>query len=281
MRKFIILVFYISVLCGFSLQAQPSVPKQAVFAGQTIKFDRSDLYERMDRELLSFTYMHSNSILTLKRSERYFSQIVPVLKKYGIPEDLKYLMVIESSLDPKAVSKTGAAGLWQFTKATAATYGLEVNSEVDERYNVEKETEAACKYLKKAHGLYGDWFTAAASYNAGLNGISRRLEEQHQKSALNLWMTEETTRYMFRLIAAKMMFEDPAAFGFSVSERYPYYPPKEVVEVNTPIQSLVSFAEEHGISYLALKEANLWLRSDKLTNKNAKTYRIVIPASGR
>lgn len=280
MRKAFLLVALL-VASSLALPAQPSVPRQASFAGQVIRFDRSDYYERMDRELLSFTYMHSNSILTLKRSERYFHQIVPVLKKYGIPEDLKYLMAIESSMDPKAVSKTGAAGLWQFTKATAATYGLEVTTEVDERYNVEKETEAACKYLKKAYEKFGDWFTAAASYNAGQAGISRRLEEQHQKSALELWMTEETSRYMFRLVAAKMMFENPAAFGFTVTERYPYYPPKEVVEVSGPIPSLVAFAEEHGVSYMALKEANLWLRSDKLTNKGGKTYKIIIPASGR
>ena len=223
--------------------------------------------------------MHTNTTLMLKRSRRYFAQIVPILKQQGIPEDLKYLMAIESSLDPKALSVAGAAGLWQFTKATAQTYGLEVSTEVDERYNIEKETVAACKFLKDAYRKYGDWMTVAASYNAGQGGISKRREAQKQKSALDLWLPEETARYMFRLLAVKMFFENPAAFGFNVpmSERYPYIEPKDVLTVNYPVPSLVDFAIEHGTTYARLKEANLWLRDDKLTNKGNKTYKVVIP----
>ena len=158
-----------------------------------------------------------------------------------------------------------------------------MNSEVDERYNVEKETIAACSFFKDAYAKYNDWFTVAASYNAGQNGISRRRDEQKQDSALDLWLTEETSRYMFRLIAAKMLFENPKAFGFrfEASDAYPYVPFKEIVEVNGPIPSLVDFALEHGVTYKALKEHNLWLRSDKLTNKAGKTYKIIIPASSR
>ena len=257
----------------------PGVPRQVVFAGDTVRFSRSDLYERMDRELISFTYMHSNSILMLKKSDRYFRQVEPILKKYGIPDDLKYLMAIESNLNPKAYSSAGAAGLWQFTKTTGKEYGLVIDGEVDERYNIEKETEAACKYLKRAYEKYGDWMTVAASYNAGQGGISRRLESQRQKSALDLWMVEETSRYMFRVLSAKMFFENPTAFGFKVEsfEKYPYYSPKEVVTVSGSIASLVDFAEEHGVTYFQLKEANLWLRDDKLLNKNGRTYQIVIP----
>jgi hypothetical protein len=257
----------------------PAVPKYSVFAGDTIRFNRSDLYERMDRELIAFTYSHSNSLLMLKRSERYFQQVEPLLKLYGIPDDLKYLMAIESSLDPKALSVAGAAGLWQFTKATAQTYGLEVSPEVDERYNIEKETVAACKFLKDAYRKYGDWMTVAASYNAGQGGISCRREAQKQTSALELWLPEETARYMFRLLAVKMFFENPAAFGFNVpvSERYPYREPKDVLTVNYPIPSLVDFALEHGTTYARLKEANLWLRDEKLTNKGNKTYKVIIP----
>lgn len=257
----------------------PGVPRQVVFAGDTVRFSRSDLYERMDRELISFTYMHSNSILMLKKSDRYFRQVEPILKKYGIPDDLKYLMAIESNLNPKAYSSAGAAGLWQFTKTTGKEYGLVIDGEVDERYNIEKETEAACKYLKRAYEKYGDWMTVAASYNAGQGGISRRLESQRQKSALDLWMVEETSRYMFRVLSAKMFFENPAAFGFKVEsfEKYPFYSPKEVVTVSGSIASLVDFAEEHGVTYFQLKEANLWLRDDKLLNKNGRTYQIVIP----
>lgn len=262
----------------------PSVPKMIVFAGDTIRFDRQDIYERMDRELISFTYMHTNSTLMLKRSERIFAKVVPILRANGVPEDLKYLMAIESNFDPKALSSAGAAGLWQFTKSTAKEYGLEVSSEVDERYHIEKETVAACKYLLKAYDKYGDWMTVAASYNGGQNGISKRIENQRQSKAMDLWLVEETSRYMFRILAAKMFFEDPASFGFYVREKdkYPVEPkPKETVSVSGPIENLVDFAEEHGIRYATLKGANLWLRDSKLTNKAGKTYEIVIPREDR
>lgn len=257
----------------------PQVPVYSVFAGDTIRFDRPDFRERMDRELISFTYMHTNTTLMLKRSRRYFEIVVPILRREGIPEDLKYLMAIESNLDPKAVSSAGAAGLWQFTRATAQTYGLECNSEVDERYHIEKETVAACKFFKDALAKYGNWMTVAASYNAGQAGISRRLTDQRQTNALELWLPEETARYMFRLLAAKMLFEHPAAFGFDVpeNERYPYVAPRETVTVSEPVPSLVDFAEKHGTTYARLKEANLWLRDNKLTNKSRKTYQILIP----
>lgn len=262
----------------------PSVPKMIVFAGDTIRFDRQDIYERMDRELISFTYMHTNSTLMLKRSKRIFAKVVPILRANGVPEDLKYLMAIESNFDPKALSSAGAAGLWQFTKSTAKEYGLEVSSEVDERYHIEKETVAACKYLLKAYDKYGDWMTVAASYNGGQNGISNRIENQRQRKAMDLWLVEETSRYMFRILAAKMFFEDPTSFGFYVREKdkYPVEPkPKETVSVSGPIENLVDFAEEHGIRYATLKGANLWLRDSKLTNKAGKTYEIVIPREDR
>ena len=262
----------------------PSEPKMIVFAGDTIRFDRQDIYERMDRELISFTYMHTNSTLMLKRSERIFAKVVPILRANGVPEDLKYLMAIESNFDPKALSSAGAAGLWQFTKSTAKEYGLEVSSEVDERYHIEKETVAACKYLLKAYDKYGDWMTVAASYNGGQNGISKRIENQRQRKAMDLWLVEETSRYMFRILAAKMFFEDPTSFGFYVREKdkYPVEPkPKETVSVSGPIENLVDFAEEHGIRYATLKGANLWLRDSKLTNKAGKTYEIVIPREDR
>lgn len=262
----------------------PSVPKMIVFAGDTIRFDRQDIYERMDRELISFTYMHTNSTLMLKRSERIFAKVVPILRANGVPEDFKYLMAIESNFDPKALSSAGAAGLWQFTKSTAKEYGLEVSSEVDERYHIEKETVAACKYLLKAYDKYGDWMTVAASYNGGQNGISKRIENQRQRKAMDLWLVEETSRYMFRILTAKMFFEDPASFGFYVREKdkYPVEPkPKEIVSVSGPIENLVDFAEEHGIRYATLKGANLWLRDSKLTNKAGKTYEIVIPREDR
>ena len=258
------------------LQA-PEVPQFIEFAGQTYRFDRPDLYERMDRELIAFTYGHTNSVLMLKRAERMFSLVVPILQKNGVPEDLKYLMAIECNLDPKSVSTAGAAGPWQFMKATGRSYGLEVGDEVDERYHIAKSTEAACKYLKEAYAKYGDWMTVAASYNAGQGGISQRITNQRQKKAMDLFLPAETSRYMFRILTAKYFFENPEAFGFHVEDSYTYPAVKETVKVSEAIPDLTDFAEEHGTTYFFLKEANLWLRSDKLTNKSAKTYEIVIP----
>ncbi len=257
----------------------PSVPEYVVFAGDTVRFERRDFYERMDRELVSFTYMHTNTTMMLKRSRRYFSIVEPILRAHGIPDDFKYLMAIESSLDPRALSPAGAAGMWQMIKTTAQAHGLEVNADVDERYNLEKETVAACEYLQEAYGMFGDWLTVAASYNLGQNGISRRIANQRQKTAQELWMPEETMRYIFRLLAVKLLFENPRAFGYDISafDLYPRLPQSNTVTVNTSIASLVDFAEENGTTYARLKEANLWLRSDKLPNKSGKTYIIVIP----
>jgi len=259
----------------------PQVPESIDFAGQTWRFDRPDLYERMDRELITFTYSHTNSSLMLKRAQKIFTQVVPILNQQGVPEDLKYLMAIESNLDPKAYSSAGAAGLWQFMRATGQSYGLEVGTEVDERYNIEKATLAACKYLKEAYAKYGDWMTVAASYNAGQGGISKRLSDQRQKGAMDLYLPTETSRYMFRILAAKYFFEHPEEFGFhfEAEEIYPYLPPRETVTVSGPIPDLTDFAEEHGTTYFHLKEANLWLRSDKLTNKAGKTYKVIIPTT--
>ena len=276
-KRLVIIVIAFSALC--SAAAQPPVPKEVVFAGDTISLTRADLRERMDRELLSFTYMHSTSVLMIKRANRLFPEIEPILKEYAVPDDLKYLMVIESSLDPTARSSAGAAGLWQFMSSTARSYGLHVDSEVDERYNTRKATVAACKYLREAYAKYGDWMTVAASYNAGQNGISKKLADQHEDNALDLWLVEETSRYMFRVLAAKIFFNVPAAFGFQFTREdlYPYIPPKKIVTVNGSISNLVDFAESYGVSYAELKRANLWLRDSKLVNKEKRSYEIVIP----
>ena len=255
------------------------VPDEVVFAGQKIKLDRADLRERMDRELIAFTYSHSTSTLMIKRANKYFPQIEPILKRMGVPDDLKYLMVIESNLDPQAQSGAGAAGLWQFTQSTGREYGLEVNSNIDERYNTVKATEAACRFLLKAYGKYQNWMTVAASYNGGQQGMDRRIEAQHQTNALDMWLVDETSRYMFRLLAVKMMFENPSLFGFKfkAEDLYPYIPAKEQIKITDPVDDLVAFAELHKISYADLKRANLWLRETKLNNKSHRTYYIDIP----
>jgi hypothetical protein len=260
-------------------QLPPSVPDYVVFAGETIRFDRADLRERMDRELIAFTYSHNMSTLMIKRANNYFPQVEPILERMGVPNDLKYLMVIESNLDPQAASGAGAAGLWQFTQATGRAYGLEVNANIDERYNTYKATEAACRFLSEAYSKYGNWMTVAASYNGGQQGMDRRIEMQHQRNALDMWLVDETSRYMFRLLAVKMMFENPSMFGFSFKREdlYPYIPVKEQVKVTDPVDDLVKFAEDHKITYADLKRANLWLRESKLNNKSHRTYYIDIP----
>ena len=257
----------------------PQLPEYVVFAGDTIRFDRVDLRERMERELIAFTYSHTNSFLMLKRSTRIFPQIEPILAANGVPDDLKYLMAIESNLSETAVSVAGAAGLWQFMRDVGREYGLEVSMSVDERYNIKKETQAACAYLKKAYAKFGDWMTVAASYNGGINGITRRREQQRQPLALNLHLVEETSRYMFRILVAKMMFEDPASFGFELdaSEYYPYIPPKRTVVVNSTIDDLAEFAGRYGISYAQLRRANPWLRDMQLSVGKGKSYEIEIP----
>ena len=257
----------------------PQVPEYIVFAGDTIRFDRVDLYERMDRELAAFTYSHTNTLLMLKRSTRIFPQVEPLLAAYGVPDDLKYLMAVESNVSETAVSVAGAAGLWQFMREVGREFGLEVTPTVDERYNIAKETAAACEYLKKSYARFGDWMTVAASYNGGINGITRRREQQKQPHALDLQLVEETSRYMFRILVAKLLFEHPENFGFSLEpeDYYPYIPPKRTVVVSSSIDDLADFAGRYGISYAQLRRANPWLRDMKLSAKTGKSYEILIP----
>ena len=208
----------------------PTVPAQVTFDGETIDLRRYDRRERMDREILAFTYMHSTTMLLIKRANRYFPIIEPILKANGIPDDFKYLMVIESNLNSIARSPAGAAGLWQFMPTTGREFGLEVNENVDERYHIEKATVAACKYFKQAYAKYGDWIAVSAAYNAGQARISSQLEKQLASHAMDLWLVEETSRYMFRLLAAKEIFSNPQRYGFLLKREhlYPPIPYKEV-----------------------------------------------------
>ncbi|MBE6288236.1 MAG: lytic transglycosylase domain-containing protein [Mediterranea massiliensis] len=254
------------------------VPEKMNFAGETIELNRYDLRERMDRELMSFTYMHSTTMLTIKRANRYFPIIEPILKEQGIPDDFKYLAVIESNLSPLAKSPAGAAGMWQFMQTTGRQFGLEVNANIDERYHIEKATVAACKYLKEAYAKYGDWLSVAASYNGGQARITSSLAKQKAKRATDLWLVEETSRYMFRLLAAKAVFSHPKQYGFLL-KREQLYPIISYTEVTltTGIDSLATFAQKHGITYAQLKDANPWLRQENMQNKSRRTYILKIP----
>lgn len=256
----------------------PEIPASIDFAGQKIDFDRVDMYERLDRELTSMAYTHGNTLLLIKRANKYFPLLAPILKKNGVPNDLLYLACVESTLNQRAYSPAKAAGLWQFIPSTARQYGLEVNEWVDERYNIEKETEAACKYLKKAYGMYGNWESAAASYNGGTNRITTELESQLATSAFDLYLVDETSRYMFRILATKLIMENPTKYGFHLKAHQLYQPMDfTTVEVNTPVADWPSWAEDHGITYSQLREANPWIRAKSLPNKTSKTYMVKIP----
>ena len=286
--KIFILFAFLAINAPSSLKAQAlptnfsthDVPSSITFCGKNIDLTRYDRYERMDRELLAFTYMHSTSIQMIKKANRYFPIVEPILKANGIPDDFKYLMVIESNLNPNARSSAGAAGLWQFMQTTGREYGLEVNKNIDERYHVEKATEAACKYLKDAYDKYQDWIAVAASYNAGQARISTQFEKQQVNDMLDLFLVEETARYVYRIIAAKIMFSNPSAFGFRLRTKDLYMPiPYKEVTVNTGISNLAEWAKKQGITYALLKNMNPWLRDNFLQNVSKRTYTLKIPTA--
>lgn len=256
----------------------PPIPDKLTFAGEEVPLWNFDIKESLDRELMVNTYFHSQTLRFLKLVPRYFKIIEPILKKNNIPDDFKYLALAESGFDPKALSPAGAAGIWQFMKGAARENGLEVNTEVDERYHIEKATVAACKYLQESFDKYGDWTTVAASYNAGRNGVDRQVERQKETHYYNLLLSEETNRYVFRILALKVILENPEVYGFEVSKKaiYPSIPVK-IIEVNGAVADFADFAKAHKTNYKILKYFNPWLRETYLTNKSGKTYEIKIP----
>ncbi|GAL63983.1 lytic transglycosylase domain-containing protein [Algibacter lectus] len=256
------------------------VPEKLDFAGEPMPLDNPDILERMDRELLVNTYWQSNGLLMFKRSKKYFPIIEPILAKHGVPDDFKYLAVIESGLT-NAVSPAGARGFWQIMPATGRENGLEVNNNVDERYNLEMATEVACRYLLRAKEQLGSWTLAAAAYNAGNAGVSRRLKEQNVSEYYDLLLGEETGRYMFRIVALKEILSNPDTYGFNFRDKDLYTPvPTYKVEVDTAVTDFTKFAENYGINYKILKLHNPWLREPHLNNRSRKQYYIDIPEEG-
>jgi len=254
------------------------IPNKVEFAGRPISLDRYDMRERFDREQILIAYNHSVSLLVIKRANRYFPIIEPILKRNGIPDDFKYLAVIESNLDPRAISGAQAAGFWQLMPKTAEQFGLEVNDEIDERYHVEKATIAACKYLKSAYNKYNNWTTVAASYNAGMGRISDELAKQQVDESFDLLLNVETSRYVFRILAMKQFLESPKVFGYTLDYNDFYQTVgTKVVTVNTSVDDWTAWAAKFGISYYQLKDFNIWLRDRKLTNSNNKEYLIQVP----
>ncbi len=255
----------------------PKIPEELDFCGEKVPLLDFDVYERMERELLVNAHWESATILYLKRANRWLPIIEPILERNGIPNDFKYLAVIESGLS-NAVSPAGAVGFWQFMEPAAKKYGLEITKEIDERYNLEKSTLAACKFLKDAYNKYGSWTMAAASYNFGMNGIDKQIDKQKTLNYYNLYLVEETNRFVFRLLAMKEIFKDPKYYGFDLKEDelYKKIDTREVV-VKKEIKDLAAFAKEYGINYKFLKIFNPWLRNNTLPNKSKKAYVIKIP----
>ena len=250
------------------------------FSGEEVPTFMADVQERLDKEMITNMNYHTNTTLVIKRANKVFPIIEPILAKYGVPDDFKYLAVIESSL-VNAVSPAGARGIWQFMPATAKEKGMEVSDEVDERYHLEKSTEAACKYLLGAKEKFGSWTLAAASYNGGMSGISKKMEEQQVDNYYDLLLTEETSRYVFRILALKEIMSKSDKYGFSIPKEALYYtiPTKKIV-VDSSITDLAKFAKIQGVNYKILKIHNPWLRDKKLTNTSGKKYEIEIPTSG-
>ena len=256
----------------------PTIPEELIFNNEVIDLRRYDRRERIDRELMAFMFMHSSTTQLIKKANRFFPIVEPILKENGIPDDFKYLMTIESNLNVTAKSPAGAAGLWQIMPQTARELGLEVNDQIDERYDVEKSTRAACKYLKKAYQKFGDWMLVAAAYNAGQARISTLLNRQQVEEAMDLFMVEETSRYMFRVLAVKEIFKSPRKFGFMLKNEQ-LYPALtyEKENVTTTINDLSSYAKSKGVTYAQLRDANQWIRGYTLPNKSGKKYTISIP----
>lgn len=254
------------------------LPKDLYFSGERVPLEIPDVRERLDRELHINTYWHSSTIFLIKKAHRWLPQIEEILKKEGIPDDFKYLTAIESGFI-NAISPANAVGFWQIRKGTAKEYGLEVRSEVDERYDPLKSTVAASKYLKRAYAKFGSWTNVAASYNRGMAGLQRALDNQNVESYYDLLLNDETSRYVFRILAIKEIINDPKKYGFDINQTHLYEQEElRYVEVEDDIDDLVEFAQEQGINYKLLKRHNPWLRKEHLNTKR-KSYKIAIPVT--
>ena len=255
------------------------LPSNLDFSGEAVPLDCYDVRESLERELLGNAYFHSQTIFLLKRVERYFSVIEPILKRYNIPDDFKYLAVAESILMPKVKSPVGAVGVWQLMKKTAQELGLEVNHNVDERYNLTLATEAACKYLQKSYDKYGNWTLVAASYNMGRRALDRSMAYQKEMNYYDMYLNSETARYVYRILAFKLILSHPGDYGFNMKpgDRFPMIM-TDTVYVNYPIVHLADFAKAHDMNYKTLKLLNPWLLENHLNNASQKKYKILVSA---
>ncbi|MES2811745.1 MAG: lytic transglycosylase domain-containing protein [Bacteroidota bacterium] len=273
----VVLSVLVVSLVSISASQLIDFPEKLDFAGEEVPLHISDVRERMDKELVINEYMHGSTILILKRANKFFPIIEPILAKNNVPDDFKYLAVIESSLT-NATSSAGAKGFWQLMPQTAKEKGMEVNDLVDERYHLEKSTEAACNYLLAAKQKFGSWTVAAASYNGGMNGLQKQIDFQETNSYYDLLLVEETSRYVFRILALKEIMKNPEKYGFVLPKEALYSPiVTKKIEVDSSITNLAKFAKSQGVNYKELKLHNPWLRDRKLDNPEKKKYTLEIP----
>jgi hypothetical protein len=256
------------------------LPSTLEFAGEPVPLNLYYVRESLDREISVNTYWQSSTLIMLKKTNRYFRLMSPILKKYNIPDDFKYLALIESGLT-NVVSPAGASGFWQIIPETGKRFGLEITEEVDERYNLEKSTEAACRLLNHSYSLFKNWTLAAAAYNVGEAKIQKEIANQKTNSYYDLYLNQETSRYVFRILALKMLYEHPTEFGYYIREKdlYPPLPTYQVL-VDSSIPDLISFSKSHNLSYRVLKDFNPWLRKDKLTVPKGRQYALILPKEG-
>ena len=258
----------------------PEIPSYLEFAGERIPTENFEVYERMDREFLANTYWHSATVLAIKRANRWFPVIEPILKKNNIPDDFKYLSIAESNLE-NVISPAGATGFWQFMKPAGEKYGLEINDLVDERYHVEKSTEAACKYLKDSYDMFGSWISAAASYNMGQENTTLQRERQKATNYFNLVLNSETSRFVARIVSLKYILQNPEKYGFDIKEEDLYKPLEHYnITLDSSVTDFADYAKSYRINYFILKMYNPWLRDNYLTNRSKKVYTIKLPMEG-
>ena len=268
---------YFSAVSNHNKVTSVRIPASLSFANEPLPLEKQYVREAIEHELIVNTYWHSSSILIIKRAHRWFPVIEPILKEYGIPDDFKYLAVAESGLR-NVVSPAGAKGFWQIMKSTGREYGLEINSGIDERYHVEKSTRVACEYLLNSYEEYDSWTLAAASYNAGMNGITKEIQKQNAKTYYDMNLGEETGRYIYRIVALKELLSRPEDFGFKLRDKDLYQPYNTYeISVDTTIHNLADFAALYGMNYKELKVYNPWLRQSDMPDKSRRTYQIKIP----
>jgi len=254
------------------------LPKKASFANEPVPMNIPDVRERLDKELQINSYTHSNTIFLIKRAHRWLPQMEEILRQNNIPEDFKYLPLIESNL-LNVSSPRAAVGYWQILAESGKEFGLKITKEVDERYDPLKSTAAACRYLNQAYKKFGDWTLVAASYNRGMGGVDRALESQKVKSYYDLYLNDETSRYVFRIVAIKEIIENPVKYGFKINPKNLYQEePLRYIEVKETIHDLIDFSNQQGINYKLLKRYNPWLREERLTIKKGEAYKIALPA---